>query len=160
MKSLFHYLAILVVFALVTWWQTKDMLSTNETPAPYFSLPTLSQPDQRFNIAQLQEKQTVLYFFAPWCTICRYSMPNLEKLYSDGSVNAVAVVLDYSSIEEVQTFANELGLSMPVLLGSRNTASDYRVSAYPTYYVINEDLKIVSRAMGYSTEFGLTVRTW
>lgn len=160
MKSFFHYLAILVVFLLINEWQTKDMLSTAETPAPYFSLPKLSQPTERMTIAELQGKKTVIYFFAPWCTVCRYSMPNLEKLYREGSINAVAIALDYQSLEDISTFTADLDLSMPILLGNLNTASNYRISAYPTYYVINPELKVISRAMGYSTEFGLSVRTW
>lgn len=160
MKSFFHYLTILIIFLLVNWWQTKDMLSTAETPAPYFSLPKLSQPTERMTIAELQGKKTVIYFFAPWCTVCRYSMPNLEKLYRERSINAVAIALDYQSIDEVNAFTRDLALTMPVLLGGGSTASDYRVSAFPTYYVVSEELKIIARSMGYSTEFGLAFRHW
>ncbi|CCQ09588.1 putative heme-binding protein [Pseudoalteromonas luteoviolacea B = ATCC 29581] len=160
MKSFFHYLAILAVFLVVSWWQTRGLLSTENSPAPYFSLPTLQQPELRFSIKALQGKKTVLYFFAPWCAVCRYSMPNLEKRYRDGSINAVAIALDYQSIAEVEAFTRDLGLSMPVLLGSNNTTSDYRINGFPTYYVVNEELMIISRSVGYSTELGLAVRSW
>ena len=33
------------------------------------------------------------------------------------------------------------------------------ISAYPTYYVIDEQLAITAHSMGYSTELGLRMRT-
>lgn len=150
---------IVVVFYAVTTFQQRNLLSTDKTPAPYFNLATLEDPTQRISIAQLQGKQTVVYFFAPWCSICRYSMPNLETAHQQGKLNAIAIALDYQNIDEIKQFTDSLQLTMPVLLGSRNTGKDYKVSAYPTYYVIDEQLTITARSMGYSTELGLRLRT-
>ena len=86
-------------------------------------------------------------------------MPNLEKAYQQGELNAVAIALDYKNIDEITQFTDSLNLTMPVLLGTRYTGQDYKVSAYPTYYVINEQLAITAHSMGYSTELGLRIRT-
>ncbi|URQ91453.1 TlpA family protein disulfide reductase [Pseudoalteromonas sp. SCSIO 43101] len=151
-------LMAVVVYA-VTAFQQRNLLSTDKTPAPYFNLATLNDPTERMTIAQLQGKQTVVYFFAPWCSICRYSMPNLEKSHQQGKLNAIAIALDYQNIAEVKQFTDSLELTMPVLLGSKSTGQDYKISAYPTYYVIDEQLAITARSMGYSTELGLRMRT-
>ncbi|MEC8138728.1 MAG: TlpA disulfide reductase family protein [Pseudomonadota bacterium] len=151
-------LMAVVVYA-VTAFQQRNLLSTDKTPAPYFNLATLKDPTERMTIAQLQGKQTVVYFFAPWCSICRYSMPNLEKAHQQGKLNAIAIALDYQNIAEVKQFTDSLELTMPVLLGSKSTGQDYKISAYPTYYVINEQLAITAHSMGYSTELGLRMRT-
>ncbi len=149
-----------VLFLLFSAWRESDLLSSDgSSPAPYFSLPTLAQPDTRFSLAELKGETSVLYFFAPWCTICRVSMPNLETLAEKQGVRVIAVALDYEHPAEVVRFVEDLGLSMPVLLGDRNTAGNYRISAFPTYYVVNPELKITARSMGYSTELGLKLRT-
>ena len=86
-------------------------------------------------------------------------MPNLDKLHANGSINAIAIAADYTSIQAVKDLTRELNLSMPVLLGDKNTASNYKVSAFPTYYIISDELKITSKSLGYSTELGLRART-
>ncbi len=86
-------------------------------------------------------------------------MPNLETAYQQGKLNAIAIALDYQSIAEVKQFTDSLDLTMPVLLGSKSTGQDYKISAYPTYYVIDEQLAITAHSMGYSTELGLRMRT-
>ncbi|WP_462171273.1 TlpA family protein disulfide reductase [Pseudoalteromonas xiamenensis] len=159
MKSVLQYLLIILVFIGLSWWQSKDMLNTNDSPAPYFNLSTLQNPASRITLKALQGKQTVVYLFAPWCRICRYSMPNLEKLYVQGEVNAIAIALNYDSQDEVNAFAKSLSLTMPILLGTQTTADDYRVTAFPSYYVINERLKITAKSVGYSSEVGLRIRS-
>lgn len=158
-KHILHLALIAVVFIGVSAYQELGMLEENGTqPAPYFSLPTLANQDQRINLNELKGQQTVVYFFAPWCSICKYSMPNLDKLYKQDKLNAIAIALDYSSQQEITAFTDKLALSMPVLLGDHSVASNFKVKAYPTYYVINEDLKITERSVGYSSELGLRAR--
>lgn len=147
-----------VIFFVITTFQQRNLLS-NDQPAPYFNLKTL-QTGERVSIKSLQNQQTVVYFFAPWCTVCKLSMPNLDRLAKNGSINAIAIAADYESKQQVQAFVDDLSLSMPVLLADSHTASNYKISAFPTYYVISEDLKIIAKSMGYSTELGLRARSF
>ncbi|MDK1287283.1 TlpA family protein disulfide reductase [Pseudoalteromonas umbrosa] len=158
-KSFFNIIVFVVIFAAVLAYQELGMLEDDgKQSAPYFSLPLLENTSQRYDISQLQGDRSVIYFFAPWCNICRYSMPNIDKLHRQGKVNAVAIALDFQSPEEVKAFSKDLNLSMPVLLGNRKTAQDYKVKAYPTYYVMDPQLKVVERSIGYSSELGIRLR--
>lgn len=150
---------LVVLFYAVTGFQERNLLKSDDTPAPYFNLAKLNPSSERLSIAKLQGQKTVVYFFAPWCSICRYSMPNLEEAYKADKVNAIAIALGYKSKHAVMRFATDLNLSMPVLLGTTGTQNSYKISAYPTYYIIDEQLHIVGRAMGYSTELGIMLRT-
>ncbi|TMP38005.1 TlpA family protein disulfide reductase [Pseudoalteromonas rubra] len=159
LKTVLQLIIFAIVFLAVTAYQELGMLADDgQASAPYFSLPVLEQPTQRVSIKSLQGQQSVVYFFAPWCSICRYSMPNLNKLHEAGKVNAVAIALDFENKDAVSAFVDDLSLSMPVLLGNRSTASDYKVKAYPTYYVLSDDLKVVERSVGYSSELGIRAR--
>lgn len=155
---LLNITALALIVFVVTMFQQRNLLSSDSTPAPYFNLADSKHTATRFTIAQLQGKHTVLYFFAPWCTICKYSMPNLENAYQSGEINAVAIALDYESPDAVNTFTKDLNLSMPVLLGTSHTRQDYKITAYPTYYVVDENLNIISSSIGYSTAIGLKLR--
>ncbi|MBQ4836205.1 MULTISPECIES: TlpA family protein disulfide reductase [Pseudoalteromonas] len=158
-KSLFNIIIFVVVLAAALAYQELGMLEDDgKQSAPYFSLPTLADPSERYNISALQGERSVIYFFAPWCNICRYSMPNIDKLHRQGKVNAVAIALDFQSTEEITKFSQDLNLSMPILLGNQKTAQDYKVKAYPTYYVMDPKLKIIERSIGYSSELGIRLR--
>lgn len=156
-KILLQIIVIAIVFFAVSAFQQRNLLSTDHTPAPYFALTQLNEQG-RYSIKELQGQTTVVYFFAPWCSICKVSMPNLQSAMDDGDINAVAVALDYQSEQQVQDFVADLSLSMPVLLGSAQTAKQYKISAFPTYYVIDESLRITARSMGYSSELGIKYR--
>ncbi len=156
-KTFFQIFIILIVFYGVSAFQQRNMLPIDDSPAPYFSLEQLNG-EQRFTIKSLQGQTTVVYFFAPWCSICKLSMPNLQAAMDDGDINAIAIALDYESKEQVADFVSQMQLNMPILLGSTNTAKQYKISAFPTYYVIDESLSITARSMGYSSELGIKFR--
>ena len=71
-----------------------------------------------------------------------------------------AVALDYGDSEAVQDFVNETGIALPVLMGNRDTATDWSVRGFPTYYVIDAEGRIASRSVGYSTWLGMRLRAW
>jgi len=158
-KKVLQLAVFAVIFIAVTAYQELGMLADNgEQPAPYFSLPTLENEHKQISLSELAGQQTVVYFFAPWCSICKFSMPNLDKLHEQQKLNAVAIALDYDSKKAVEAFTQDLDLSMPVLMGNHQIAANFKVKAYPTYYVIDENLKITERSVGYSTELGLRAR--
>ena len=73
-----------------------------------------------------------MYFFAPWCGICRSSIDNLDHMLVGGDVAwATAVALDFTSPAEVQAFVDETGISLPVLLGSGQAAMTGQYRRFP-----------------------------
>ncbi|KAF7774279.1 hypothetical protein PCIT_a0697 [Pseudoalteromonas citrea] len=150
---------VLFTVTAISAYQELGMLADNgKQDTPYFSLAQLDNPAHRVDLSSLKGQQTVIYFFAPWCSICKYSMPNLDKLHKEGDLNAIAIALDYANEQSVRQFSQSLELSMPVLLGNHSTAKNFKIKAYPTYYVIDENLKIVERSVGYSSELGIKIR--
>lgn len=153
----------LLIFAAIFYaassFQERNMLPTDKQSAPYFSLPLLSDPNKRVSLGQFKGRTTIVYFFAPWCTICKLSMPNLEALHQDKQVNVIAIALNYTHIQEVKDFIKDHTLSMPIALGNAQLGQNYRVDAFPSYYVLDANLNIISRSRGYSTELGMHLRT-
>jgi thiol-disulfide isomerase/thioredoxin len=101
-----------------------------------------------------------VYFFAPWCSVCRISMPGLNLLEADDdALTVIAVALDWESVEEVETFITDSGFNGPVLLGHAQTGRDYQISGYPSYYIISQDGQIEHADRGLSTPPGLWLRS-
>ncbi len=107
-----------------------------------------------------QGKKTILYFFAPWCQVCHISISNLQALYEKNDhLDVIAVVMDYSSIDEVMDFTKQHQLTFPIALGDEKIKQAFSISGYPSYYVINEENSIIGKSMGYSSELGLYLRS-
>ena len=152
-------LLIAVVVIAVRWYQTRDLLPADAAAAPPFRLQALS--GEFVDLADLRGRPTLVYFFAPWCTVCKTSIDNLDDLVDSGAVAwGTAVALDYESAAEVSEFVEETGISLPVLMGDGRTAADWSIRGYPTYYVIDAEGRIHSRSVGYSTKLGMRWRAW
>lgn len=145
----------IVIFALLAW-QGRDLLEDDGTvviPQQNF----VSLDGNTFSLIK-SDKKTVMYFFAPWCSICRYSISNLD-IIDEGEYNVLRVALDYSSKEEVQRFVDDVGVSGLVLMGNNTHKEMFNINAYPTYYVLDESLQVVANDMGYSSTLGIKMRT-
>lgn len=151
-------LLALLMFAIHTW-QTRNLLPT-QSQSPQFMLPVLSgglEPLWKPNTT------TLLYVWAPWCNMCRYSIDNLnaiEDRYEQKQVRVITLVQDYQSLNEVRKFQKETQLQQKVLLGNQHSIQHLRIGAYPTYYIIDGNGKILSRSVGYSSAAGLKIRSW
>lgn len=150
--------ALLVVGVMlgVHAWQTRDLPVDEAAPDTLLALLDGS------GLATAIEpgRVGVVYFFAPWCFYCKTSIGNLDDLVGDGAAWGRAVALDYGSPDEVRAFVEETGIGVPVLMGTAQTAADWSVRAFPTYYVIDTEGRISSRSVGYSTWLGMRARAW
>ena len=145
------------MFFGISWYKEQTLLKSAST-APAFIAMTAE--GDLFRSTELQGRQTLLYFFAPWCGICRLSMPNLKYFQADNEGLAVyAIALQYDSAQQVADFVADLDLEVPVLLGNQQLATDYQIQAFPTYYVINAEGQISAKSLGYSTALGLWLRS-
>ena len=150
---------IIAVFLAVSAWQGKDLVSSQE-PAPLFKLPTLS--GDLVALEEFKGKRVLLYFFAPWCKICDLSIGNLNwvrKLRSEDSTELLAVALSYDDLQSVKSFQERNTLDVPVLLGTHDMLSSYRIRAFPTVYTVNKSGEVDGSSVGYATTLGLWWRT-
>ena len=151
---------MLAVLVGASWWQARDLLPAGE-PAPEQLLPTVD--GELVRLGEPRGRPAVIYFFAPWCSVCDSASANVAALRAGRSASELdvyAVGLDYEREEEIARFADEHDLDVPVLLGNGRTRREYRVGSYPTIYLLDGEGRIVHRLVGYTTEIGLWLRLW
>ena len=107
--------------------------------APDFALSTLS--GARMSLASLRGKVVVIDFWAQWCEPCKKELPQLDKLakeFAGKSVVILAVNLDKSK-DNAQRLAQQLGLSLPVLLDpAGSVAATYDLPKMPTSFLVDK----------------------
>ncbi|GAA6173391.1 hypothetical protein NBRC116592_30610 [Colwellia sp. KU-HH00111] len=163
LKSLFlQGLVFFIIFQSISFFRETSMLSTDTrisqtNQLSFDNVPTLMGETVSLNS---QGKNTVIYFFAPWCQVCHVSIGNLQALYQKNKqLDVIAVALDYSSVDEVMAFTQQHQLTFPIALGSEKIKQAFSISAYPSYYVINKENSIIGKSLGYSSALGLYLRS-
>jgi len=153
-------LVALVFFGALSF-QTRNMLATDGQVAPELRGVTLA--GQPYDLKDAGARPALVYFFAPWCRICAASSGNLNRLrrWRDvDDIEIVAVALDWGREEEVRDYVERHDLKVTVVLGEASVARQWRIQAFPSYYVLNDEHRIVRRDIGYSSQFGLWLRAW
>lgn len=153
----------LTVIGLVFWavgaWQSRDLLDEGE-PAPRFELQLLDG-GQRV-IGGPASRPTVLYFFAPWCSVCDAVAGQVARLHDrgePGDAEVVAVALSWDNPTSVQEAVRDHGLGdVPVLLGGSDVLRAYQIAAFPTFYILAPDGSVHARTQGFTTAPGIRLR--
>lgn len=155
LQALFFFL----VFHFISWVREASLLDSNgsiDTP----SVVVNEHDGKEISLDKYKGKTVLYYFWAPWCTVCKVSMPNLEDFHENNpNVEIVAIALSYQSEQEVIGFMEETEYSFTSYLGNVKTAEAFKIKGFPTYYIANKEGKIVSKSMGYTSEIGMKLRS-
>lgn len=153
---------ILAVFYGVQWYRSAPLVAEGQKVShrqPIAKLQPGGVVAPVDSLFSANDKPKLVYFFAPWCSVCRVSLPAVNELASErDDVDIIAVALSFESAEQVQKFSEQMDLSLPIYLGNNTTMNDYRIEVFPTFYLLDSDLTVVSRGVGISTKIGLSWR--
>lgn len=107
---------------------------------------------------QLQEA-TLVHFWATWCSVCRLEQSSINSI--SNSYPVIAIASQSGTVNEVQKFVTQRGISSPVLVDESGAlARRFGVKAFPSSYVVDRQGNIRFVEIGYTTELGLRLRLW
>lgn len=120
--------------------------------APDFQLTDLE--GNTVNLSDYRGKTVLMNFWATWCRVCQAEMPHVEKLYQkykdrDVVILSVNATSQEKNTQRVESYVDEQGLSFPVVLDEEGAVlKQYKVTAYPTTYIIDPSGVIQDRYLG------------
>jgi thiol-disulfide isomerase/thioredoxin len=154
----FTALVIVVIAALAVFSTTGGGNAGNFTPndeglipvgerAPSFTAETVDGGS--VSVGDGGSPATMLVFFATWCPHCQHEAPILSELESqyDGLRMVMVGIDGEDDPEKVQEFAERYGIESPAVY-EPSLGSEYRVSGYPTTYVLDEGNEVVGAHSG------------
>lgn len=148
-----YLLAFFVFAGIVNYFQSPNTHAMK--PVSALNVHTLA--GESVTIPTSNGKKTVVYFFAPWCTVCKVSMDAVDMFSGRENVQAVAIGLDYENVAELKPYADKR--QVPVYAGNRELQARFKVDRYPTVYILNKDGSIAHTMVGYTSRLGIWLRT-
>lgn len=144
---------LVVVATVISAWQMRDAASG--------TAPALSGEGPRGEVVDLADhagEPVLIYFWAPWCPVCRLEAPTINALDRHHNVIAVA---SWSESAEVGAYAEESGFRPPVLMDRSGRRADaWGIQAVPAFFVVDGSGRIRFATSGYTPGIGLRLRLW
>ena len=113
-------------------------------PAPLFSLPALSNPNQTITQDTLKAgRPTIVNFFASWCLPCRAEHENLVKLANEHNMRLVGIAYKDAPQASAQ-FLQELGnpFDLVAIDQSGDIGIEFGITGVPESYLVDGDGRI------------------
>ena len=117
-----------------------------------FKLKTLDGAERRLADV-LGSKATLVAFFFPSCPYCNAAFPHVQQFYDEYKDKGLSVVWINVLPEEQKQIApwrEKHGYTVPILLGTRSTANEYKVMMTPTHYLLNAQGQVLSMKAGFT----------
>ncbi|HDS2774497.1 TPA: protein disulfide oxidoreductase [Enterobacter bugandensis] len=150
---------ILILLTLAVLWGV-DQYRKPSLPASFSATPMQSIDGNIHDIAALsKERPLLIYVWATWCSICRYTAPAVDKLAKEGG-NVVSIAMRSGDDAKLARWAEKKNLSMPVINDANGAVSQqWQVSVTPTLVIVSKG-KVVSTTTGWTSYWGLKIRMW
>jgi len=130
----------------------------NDTIAPNWDLVSLSH--EKISLQQLKGQLVLIDFFYKNCFNCLQAMPVLQSLndkYKNKGLRIIGIDPFDKNENELNTFLKKRGINYSIVLSGKETAKAYRVSGYPTLYLVDKSGKIVFLQVGYGKDTEATL---
>ena len=118
--------------------------------APDFTLQSID--GKTIRLSDFRRKAVLLNFWATYCAPCRIEMPwfvELQNRYAAEGLQVVGVAMDDASPNDIEKFANDLGVNYPILVGEETVGNAFGgVQFLPSTFYIGRDGKVVDKVFG------------
>ena len=150
---------ILVLLTLAVVWGV-DQYRKPTLPASFSATPMQSIDGNVHDISALsQERPLLIYVWATWCSICRYTTPSVNKLAKEGG-NVVSIAIRSGDNAKLARWVEKKQLKMPVINDENGALSQqWQVSVTPTLVIVSKG-NVVSTTTGWTSYWGLKLRMW
>ena len=152
MKELLGFALIAILVANLSSFLRSPRL--DDQTRPQFDLELVNQ--KTFQDSS-RNGSLVLYFWGSWCSVCRFQSPIISELSKTQRVLSFAV--NSGSNRQVQDYLERNGYRFPTYNDRQGYwSTTFKVSAYPTVFIFDEDGKLRFSEVGYTSSWGLKVR--
>ncbi|WP_145931806.1 protein disulfide oxidoreductase [Yersinia bercovieri] len=152
-------LAVLVLLVAVVSLG-MDWLRSPQAPPDWSDTPLQTLTGETVSLqAMSQNKPLLIYFWATWCGVCKFTSPSVNQLAQEGE-NVLTVALHSGDAPQLERWLSKKGYQLPVVNDSSGQLSaQWQVSVTPTLVILYQG-KMVQHTSGWSSYWGMKLRLW
>ncbi|QKJ08812.1 protein disulfide oxidoreductase [Yersinia bercovieri] len=152
-------LAVLVLLVAVVSLG-MDWLRSPQAPSDWSDTPLQTLTGETVSLqAMSQNKPLLIYFWATWCGVCKFTSPSVNQLAQEGE-NVLTVALRSGDAPQLERWLSKKGYQLPVVNDSSGQLSaQWQVSVTPTLVILYQG-KMVQHTSGWSSYWGMKLRLW
>ncbi|WP_270686609.1 protein disulfide oxidoreductase [Aeromonas sp. D3] len=151
-EALWLLLFGVVISMALDFWRSPAL--PEGSPLPTLTLQDGTTADLQ---AMSRDKPLLVYYWASWCAVCRFTTPTVEQLWQNGE-NVLTVALRSGNTQQLSKGMGKKGLTFPTHNDERgDLAARWQVSVTPSFLIV-KDGKVVSTTTGWSSGLGLKLR--
>ncbi|MGB7801843.1 protein disulfide oxidoreductase [Buttiauxella sp.] len=153
-ESLVIVLIVVTIVVLMDWWRAPKM------PGSFDSTPLYTVDGQTITLNALsEERPLLLYFWASWCGVCRYTTPSVARLVEE-KANVMSIALRSGEPQEVARWLAQKKVILPVVNDASGALSrHWQIGVTPTLVVLYKG-EVVSSTTGWTSYWGMKLRLW
>jgi thiol-disulfide isomerase/thioredoxin len=125
------------------------------------ALRTLTAFRGDVNAALPPRRPVLLFFWATWCTFCKFAVPELMALERERGIQVLSITDENS--DTIKQFLGGWGKPFPQLVAldpERKVNEAFEVEGYPTFLLVDERGRVRMHSVGYRRETGLPLAGW
>ncbi|WBM72209.1 protein disulfide oxidoreductase [Buttiauxella sp. WJP83] len=147
-------LIVVTIVVLMDWWRAPKM------PGSFDSTPLHTLDGQTITLNALsEERPLLLYFWASWCGVCRYTTPSIARLVEE-QFNVMSIALRSGEPQEVAGWLAQKKITIPVVNDATGELSrNWQIGVTPTLVVLYKG-EVVSSTTGWTSYWGMKLRLW
>ncbi|MEA1063479.1 protein disulfide oxidoreductase [Erwinia sp. HR93] len=137
-----------------------DALRGPSLPASIATAPLKTVDGEMLSLAAMSaERPLLVYVWASWCAVCRYTTPGVRRLAQSGA-NVASVALRSGDDERLRRTLAAKRLPVPTVNDANGAlVRRWGVSATPTLLIIYRG-KVTSATIGWTSYPGMLLRLW
>ncbi|MCV2532784.1 protein disulfide oxidoreductase [Enterobacter wuhouensis] len=150
---------IFILLALAVMWGV-DRYRQPTLPDNFSAMPMQSIDGTTYDLTALsQERPLLIYVWATWCSICRFTTPSVDKLAGEGG-NVVSIAMRSGDDAKLERWREKKQLTMPIVNDVNGALSQqWQVSVTPTLVIVSKG-NVVSTTTGWTSYWGMKMRMW
>ncbi|MDY1037709.1 protein disulfide oxidoreductase [Lelliottia sp. CFBP8978] len=137
-----------------------DQFRKPALPPTFISTALQTLDGESVDLAQRSDdRPLVVYVWATWCGVCRYTTPSVAKMAEDGQ-NVITVALRSGDDAALNRWLAKKHYAMPTVNDPQGQlARRWQVQVTPTVMIVSRG-EVKSITTGYTSGWGIKLRLW